>query len=198
MDPNLFHLDWERTFEAIVAIVVLSFLIERVAALVFESRWFVLNTKVPEPGSAESTREKQGVDVAKAVIDSEGEDEKVFVGIDSSNPLWPWKDDSMAMVARAKLHLDQVRRRHVRRQTLTRLPIKEVGAFLLSLAICRVFDFDALAIIMLSEHTELWGVVMTAAVIAGGSKASVKLFHDLLGIRSSAIKDMKKQEEATS
>ena len=41
MDPNLFHLDWERVFEVLVAIVVLSFLIERALSVLFETPFFV-------------------------------------------------------------------------------------------------------------------------------------------------------------
>jgi hypothetical protein len=29
MDPNLFHLDWERLAEVLAAVVVMAFLIER-------------------------------------------------------------------------------------------------------------------------------------------------------------------------
>jgi len=195
MDPNLYHLDWERTLEAIAGIIVLSFLVERVAALVFESRWFVLNTKVPEPDSVESKREKVGVDSAKALIASNGEDAGALQGLEPNSSIWPPDVSAAEMVKRAKAHLLQIRRRHMRRQTLTRLPIKELGAFLLSLAICLAFEFDALAIIMLSTETHVWGEIMTAAVVAGGSKASVKLFHDLLGIRSSVLQEMKKPEE---
>ncbi len=38
MDPNLFHVDWERTGEALTLIIILAFLIERALAVVFESR----------------------------------------------------------------------------------------------------------------------------------------------------------------
>ena len=41
MDPNLFHLDWDRTIEVLAAIVVLSFFVERALALLFEHKWFV-------------------------------------------------------------------------------------------------------------------------------------------------------------
>ena len=41
MDPNLFHLDWERTIEALVGIIILSFFVERACALLFESRWWI-------------------------------------------------------------------------------------------------------------------------------------------------------------
>jgi hypothetical protein len=41
LDPNLFHLDWERTGEVLAAIVVLSFFVERALALLFENRHFI-------------------------------------------------------------------------------------------------------------------------------------------------------------
>jgi len=41
MDPNLFHLDWERASEVLAAIVILSFMIERGLAIVFENRLFI-------------------------------------------------------------------------------------------------------------------------------------------------------------
>ena len=46
MDPNLFHLDWERVSEVLVAIVILAFLLERALAVLFESRFFIsMNNK---------------------------------------------------------------------------------------------------------------------------------------------------------
>ena len=38
MDPNLFHIDWERTFEALAGIVLLSLIVERALAPLFENR----------------------------------------------------------------------------------------------------------------------------------------------------------------
>ena len=40
MDPNLFHLDWERLIEVLITIVVLAFFLERSLSLLFESRFF--------------------------------------------------------------------------------------------------------------------------------------------------------------
>ena len=40
MDPNLFHLDWERVIEALATIIVIAFLVERALSLVFESRLY--------------------------------------------------------------------------------------------------------------------------------------------------------------
>jgi hypothetical protein len=45
MDPNLFHLDGERLFEVLVAIVVLSFFIERALSVLFQSRFFLNHWK---------------------------------------------------------------------------------------------------------------------------------------------------------
>jgi hypothetical protein len=45
MDPNLFHLDWERVSEVLVAIVILAFLLERALAVLFESRFFIKRWK---------------------------------------------------------------------------------------------------------------------------------------------------------
>lgn len=114
-DPNLFHLDWERTFEVLATIVVLAFVLERGLALLFEHRWYVKN----------------------------------------------WKGKGA----------------------------KEFIAFFAAAVICWRWDFDALSMIILTqEETTKFGTVLTAAVIAGGSKGAVKLFHDVLDWKSSALR----------
>lgn len=45
MDPNLFHIDYERLFEVIVAIGVLAILVERGLSMIFESRPFINATE---------------------------------------------------------------------------------------------------------------------------------------------------------
>jgi len=45
MDPNLFHLDWGRVGEVLIAIVILAFLLERALAVLFESRFFIKRWK---------------------------------------------------------------------------------------------------------------------------------------------------------
>jgi hypothetical protein len=67
--------------------------------------------------------------------------------------------------------------------------IKELVAFLVAFGVCVHWDFDALSILMPQEKTELLGEALTGAVIAGGSKAAVKLFHDLMGVMSTAEKE---------
>lgn len=64
--------------------------------------------------------------------------------------------------------------------------IKEPISVLVAFAICRSWDFDAISIILTSDHTRAWGHLVTPGIIAGGSKASLKLFHDVLDIRSTA------------
>lgn len=112
MDPNLFHLDWERVGEVLAAIVVLSFILERALAILFESRSFLKR------------------------FESAG--------------------------------------------------IKEWIAAAVCIAVCIVWKFDAISMIVLTDKTTVFGEIVTGAVIAGGSKASLKLFHDVLGVRSSA------------
>jgi hypothetical protein len=114
MDPNLFHLDWERTFEVLGAIVVLSFFLERALAMLFEHRWFIRRFA------------KKGV--------------------------------------------------------------KEPLSYALALAVVLYLDFDALSMIVLQEKTALPGYLLTAGVIAGGSKGAVKLFHDVLDWKSTAYR----------
>ena len=70
--------------------------------------------------------------------------------------------------------------------------VKEPITFVVAFAVCRFWDFDALSVILVKERTQLWGHLLTGAIVAGGSKASIKLFHEVLGIQSSAEK--KRQE----
>jgi hypothetical protein len=65
--------------------------------------------------------------------------------------------------------------------------IKEPIAFLISLAVVRYWNFDALGILMHADKTSWWGYLFTAAIVAGGSKASIKLFHDVLKTKSKAL-----------
>jgi hypothetical protein len=72
---------------------------------------------------------------------------------------------------------------------------KEVIALVVSILVCWIWDFDAFSIIFLKETTTALGFILTGAVVAGGSKGSVKLFHDVFNIMSSAkrkAKDLQK------
>jgi len=115
MDPNLFHLDWERTFEVLAALVVVSFLTERFLSLFFENRLLL----------------------------------PMFTGTG----------------------------------------LKEIVAFAVSFGICHYTHFDAIRMILLGDTTNWPGEIVTAGIIAGGAKGSVKLFRDVLGWKSSAYQE---------
>ncbi len=74
--------------------------------------------------------------------------------------------------------------------------IKEVIAFAVSAVVCVLWNFDAISMVILSEKTTLLGELITAGIIAGGSKGSIKLFRDWLGIGSSASKAAAKTRAA--
>lgn len=117
MDPNLFRIDVERVGEVLLAIVILSFVVERALALLFEWRGFIALYE----GTAKGT--------------------------------------------------------------------KEIISFVVALGVCWFWKFDAVSVILPREETHFLGYLITAGVIAGGSKASVKLFKDVLGVMSSAEKE---------
>jgi len=122
MDPNLFAIDWQQTGEVLTTIVVMSFLVERALALVFESQWYLV--------------------------------------------------------------------------TLDQKHVKELITFILSLVICIVWKVDALSIILHGEKMTFFGEAVTAAVISGGSKASLKLFRDVMGIENEQSRFMRKQSDS--
>ncbi len=134
MDPNLFHLDWARVAEVLVAITVLAFFLERALAVLFESRFFlqVVQGRRPETDAQESPK---------------------------SGPV---------------------------RGGVGTFPIQELIAFAVAAAVCMIWKFDAISMIFLKEQTTVLGAVVTGGVVAGGSKASVKLFRDVMGIKSTA------------
>ncbi len=202
MDPNLFHIDWERTLEALVAIIILSFLVERVSALLFESRFFAHNTKLPQKDSPEALREIAVATVAREILEAGDSEAKIKAAIQKlvpSNPLWPGTDvETAELQERARAVLRRAHELHERRRRLSGTPIKELIAFALAASVCVAWKFDALSIVLLSENTSFLGAVGTGAIVAGGSKASIRLFQDLLGIRSQAmreIRDDKKKAE---
>lgn len=72
---------------------------------------------------------------------------------------------------------------------LTNKSLKELIAVIAGFAICWVWKFDALSFVFPRETTTIIGYFITGAIIAGGSKASVKLFHDLLNVKSTAARE---------
>jgi hypothetical protein len=142
MDPNLFHLDYEKLFEVLLTIVFLSIFIERALALLFESRAFIEKTE-------------SGKTVVKMMRLS--------------------KDDSDFKKLSEKKKIKG---------------LKEIISLVVAVAVCWIWKFDALTILFVtSDQMHVYGYLLTGAVIAGGSKGSVKLFKDTMGIMSSAEKE---------
>lgn len=171
MDPNLFHLDWERTLEALVGIIVLSFLVERACALLFESRWWISRFEDARVGKLSGSNENAPSGEVSPVAENPSAAGEKQAKVNAGETAGPAKQKALAG---------------------QRYPLKEFIVFVLSLVICWVWKFDAVSIIMLSERTQLAGIIITAGVVAGGSKASIALFHDLLKVRSSANEERKK------
>ncbi|EAQ96691.1 hypothetical protein [Congregibacter litoralis] len=78
--------------------------------------------------------------------------------------------------------------------------LKELIALGVSLGVVMKWQFDLISIIFIGDENTFLGYVITAGVIAGGSKGAVKLFHDVLGMKSSARleKDDKKYKDQDS
>jgi len=77
--------------------------------------------------------------------------------------------------------------------------LKEIITLAVAFAVCLYWDFDAFSILMPVSHTTMtaFGMFLTAMIVAGGSKAAVKLFTDWMDIKSSAqreIDEFKKQQ----
>lgn len=66
--------------------------------------------------------------------------------------------------------------------------MKETIALAVSIAVCAAWKLDAMGMIILTETTTVLGYIITGALVAGGSKGSVKLFQDMLNLQSSAFK----------
>src|SRR6185369_17416346 len=81
---------------------------------------------------------------------------------------------ALAVVFESKIYLT----------TMGKAPVKEFITFGACVLICYLWNFDALSVILHGDKLTLTGRALTALVIAGGSKASLKLFRDVLGIES--------------
>ncbi len=74
--------------------------------------------------------------------------------------------------------------------------LKEPIALFVSFLVVRYWNFDAVGIFMHADKTSLWGYLITAAIIAGGSKASIKLFQDVMDAKSGVLREKLKTAEA--
>jgi len=62
-------------------------------------------------------------------------------------------------------------------------------SLLVALALTMTWHFDALSIIFEHPHSLFLGELITAATIAGGSKYAIKLFQDVLNVKSDAARE---------
>lgn len=65
--------------------------------------------------------------------------------------------------------------------------LKEFIAFGVCFAICKIWSIDVISGITHGGSTHIIGMFITAAAIAGGSKASIKLFRDVLDAKSGKV-----------
>lgn len=75
---------------------------------------------------------------------------------------------------------------------------KEPIALAAAYSVVAGLDFDALAIMFKNEHNSFWGYLLTAAVVAGGSKGAVKLFRDWFDWKSTAYRQLEQQKRAAA
>jgi hypothetical protein len=124
LDPNLFAVNWPVLLEALSVLVVLSMIVERALAQLFDSQWFL---------AIELDRSDRGLGSFKPLI-----------------------------------------------------------AFVLSAAVCWLWHFDLVTMLLGNDVDTVLGALLTGGVVAGGSKGAMKLFEDVLGWKSRAAREMEK------
>ena len=70
---------------------------------------------------------------------------------------------------------------------------KPLIVVIFSVLICYFYQIDIMAVLMNHQQVSLVGLLVSGALIAGGSKASIKLFRDVLDIQSEASRRAKQQ-----
>lgn len=70
--------------------------------------------------------------------------------------------------------------------------LKPIIASVLGILVAYLFKVDLMAVTAGWATTSIFGCIMTGLLIAGGSKASIKLFQDVLNAKSSAYDRYKK------
>ncbi len=81
------------------------------------------------------------------------------------------------------------------RQRLQDRHIKEPIALGTALILCFSFEFDAVAVLLKQDSWTVIGTILTAGVVAGGSKASIKLFVDVMNIRNLSPEEEEQEKD---
>ncbi len=92
---------------------------------------------------------------------------------------------ALALIFESKLYIN----------TLGGKGLKELLALLLSFGVCFWMEFDAMSILFQRDKTHMLGYALTAAIVAGGSKASIALFKNFWKVMSDAEKMRKQKKE---
>lgn len=74
---------------------------------------------------------------------------------------------------------------------------KEIICAIVGITVCVHWKIDAMYVITGAKETSTAGMILTGLIVAGGSKASVKLFQDVMGIKSSTKAQLDAQRAAT-
>jgi hypothetical protein len=69
--------------------------------------------------------------------------------------------------------------------------LKEPVAFVASFLVCQHWRFDAVSGLF-NRPSDTFGFMITAAIVAGGSKASIVLFQNVIGAMSTAEAERRK------
>ena len=73
---------------------------------------------------------------------------------------------------------------------------KPLIAFIIGAVVCIGFQFDFLAVVLSRDKSTYFGALLTGAVVAGGAKGALKLFHGVLGMYTDSYKQAKDQIRA--
>ena len=100
----------------------------------------------------------------------------------------------LSIVFESKYFLDRISNAKLQICKISREGI----ALIVAIAGCYYWKFDVVSILFTAPESSWPGYIATGAVVAGGSKASIKLFRDILGFKSGAYKEYeeKKKESA--
>ena len=69
--------------------------------------------------------------------------------------------------------------------------MKEGISFFTAYSICRWGSFDALSVILAVHSSTTFSKIITAMVVAGGSKGAIKLMQEFLGVKDITPEEQK-------
>lgn len=98
---------------------------------------------------------------------------------------------ALSVVFESKYFLDLIKSKAAPGWKMSR----EIIATGVSIATCAFWHFDLVSIVLVADQSSWAGYVITGAVIAGGSKGSIKLFREFLGFKSGAYKEYEEQQK---